>query len=36
MEQSFGTLNEDIMSHGGITLEEVIVPFVKIKGVQNE
>lgn len=36
MEQSFGILNEDIMSHGGITLEEVIVPFIKIKGVQDE
>ena len=28
---SFDNKNEDVMTHGGITLEEVIVPFVKIR-----
>lgn len=33
---SFGAVNENIMSHGGISIEEVIVPFIRIKGVENE
>ncbi len=28
---SFDNKNEDVMTHGGITIEEVIVPFVKIR-----
>lgn len=31
--ESFGTKGEEIISHGGITIEEVIVPFIKIEGV---
>lgn len=33
--QSFGNKGEEIMSHGGISIEEVIVPFIAIKGVQE-
>lgn len=33
--QSFGNKGEEIMSHGGISIEEVIVPFIVIKGVQE-
>ena len=32
---SFDTKNEEVMSHGGITIDEVIVPFIKIKAVEN-
>ncbi|MCD7835601.1 MAG: PglZ domain-containing protein [Lachnospiraceae bacterium] len=32
---SFDARGEDVMTHGGITLDEVIVPFIKIKAVQN-
>ena len=28
---SFDNKNEDMMTHGGISLEEVIVPFVKVR-----
>ena len=28
---SFDNKNEDVMTHGGITLEEVIVPFVEVR-----
>lgn len=30
---SFDAKGEDVMSHGGITLDEVIVPFIKVKAV---
>lgn len=30
---SFDSKNSDVMTHGGITLDEVIVPFIKIKAV---
>ena len=26
---------DEVMSHGGITIDEVIVPFIKIKAVDN-
>ena len=32
---SFDTKGEQILSHGGITLDEVVVPFIKIKAVEN-
>lgn len=32
---SFDANGEDVMTHGGITLDEVVVPFVKIKAVCN-
>lgn len=32
---SFDSKGEDVMSHGGITVDEVIVPFIKIKAVDN-
>lgn len=32
---SFDNKNEEVMTHGGITLEEVIVPFVKIRRKSN-
>ncbi len=32
---SFDARGESIMSHGGITSDEVIVPFIKIKAVKN-
>ena len=30
---SFDSMNSNVMTHGGITLDEVIVPFIKIKAV---
>lgn len=30
------TIGEEVLSHGGISIEEVVVPFIKIKGVKNE
>jgi len=30
---SFDAKGESVMTHGGTTLDEVIVPFVRIKGV---
>ncbi|MDD2284387.1 MAG: PglZ domain-containing protein [Paludibacter sp.] len=32
---SFDAKGEDVMTHGGITLDEVVVPFIKIKAVQK-
>lgn len=32
---SFDAKSEDVMTHGGITLDEVVVPFIKIKAVQK-
>ncbi len=32
---SFDAKGEDVMTHGGITLDEVVVPFIKIKVVQK-
>lgn len=32
---SFDAKGEEVMSHGGITIDEVIVPFIKIKAVDN-
>lgn len=32
---SFDAKGEEVMSHGGITVDEVIVPFIKIKAVDN-
>jgi len=32
---SFDVRGEDVMSHGGITLDEVVVPFISIKAVQK-
>lgn len=32
---SFDTKGERVMTHGGITLDEVVVPFIKIKAVQK-
>ena len=32
---SFDTKGEDVMSHGGISIDEGIVPFIKIKAVEN-
>lgn len=32
---SFDVKGEEVMSHGGITIDEVIVPFIKIKAVNN-
>jgi hypothetical protein len=32
---SFDVKGEDVMAHGGITIDEVVVPFIKIKAVQN-
>lgn len=32
---SFDAKGEAVMTHGGITLDEVIVPFIKIKAVKN-
>ena len=31
---SFDSKNSDVMTHGGITIDEVIVPFIKIKAVK--
>lgn len=33
--ESFDAKGEEVMSHGGISLDEVIVPFIKIKVVEN-
>ncbi|MBQ5957339.1 MAG: PglZ domain-containing protein, partial [Clostridia bacterium] len=32
---SFDARGDEVMSHGGITIDEVIVPFIKIKAVEN-
>lgn len=32
---SFDAEGDDVMTHGGVTLDEVVVPFIKIKAVQN-
>ena len=32
---SFDAKGEDVMSHGGISIDEGIVPFIKIKAVEN-
>jgi hypothetical protein len=32
---SFDDKGETVMTHGGISLDEVIVPFIKIKGVKE-
>lgn len=32
---SFDAKGEDVMSHGGITVDEVVVPFIKIKAEEN-
>ena len=32
---SFDANGEEVMNHGGITIDEVIVPFIKIKAVDN-
>lgn len=32
---SFDARGEEVMNHGGITIDEVIVPFIKIKAVDN-
>lgn len=34
-ENSFDVNGANVISHGGITLDEVIVPFIKIKAVEN-
>lgn len=31
---TFDNVGESVVTHGGITMEEVIVPFIKIKAVQ--
>ena len=33
--KSFDVKGEEVMSHGGITIDEVVVPFIKIKAVEN-
>ena len=33
--RSFDAKGDEVMSHGGITVDEVIVPFIKIKAVEN-
>ncbi len=33
--ESFDAKGEEVMNHGGITIDEVIVPFIKIKAVNN-
>ena len=35
-DKSFGVRDNIILSHGGISIEEVIVPFVKIEGAADE
>ena len=32
---SFDVKGEDVMSHGGISIDECVVPFIKIKAVEN-
>lgn len=34
--EAFAQTNDKIVSHGGISIEEVIVPFITIKGVKDE
>ena len=34
-QKSFDVKGEEVMSHGGITIDEVVVPFIKIKAVEN-
>lgn len=34
-ETSLDNLGEQVMTHGGMTLDEVVVPFIKIKAVLN-
>ena len=34
--EAFAQKGEEIVSHGGISIEEVIVPFITIKGVKDE
>ena len=34
--QAFAIKGKEVVSHGGITIEEVIVPFIRIKGVKDE
>lgn len=33
--KSFDAAGEKVMTHGGVTLDEVVVPFIKIKAVDN-
>ena len=33
--KSFDAKGTEVMTHGGITLDEVIVPFIRIKAVDN-
>lgn len=33
--KSFDAKGSDVMSHGGTTIDEVVVPFIKIKAVDN-
>lgn len=33
--QSFDSKGDEVMSHGGISVDEVIVPFISIKAVEN-
>ena len=33
--KSFDVKGEEVMSHGGVTIDEVVVPFIKIKAVEN-
>lgn len=33
--ESFDTKGAEVMSHGGMTLDEVVVPFIKFKAVEN-
>lgn len=33
--ESFDAKGDEVMSHGGITIDEVIIPFIKIKAVDN-
>lgn len=35
IDKSFDVNGEEVMSHGGITIDEVVVPFIKIKAVEN-
>lgn len=34
-DKSFDASGEKVMTHGGVTLDEVVVPFIKIKAVDN-
>ena len=33
--KSFDKRGEEVISHGGITIDEVVVPFIKLKAVEN-